>query len=177
MGEVKQINIKNRTYCFYNNMINLKNFALNLLKLDRKSYKNIGIYNIGYITIKKINDYENIYSINPLYLIIDHASGYIEEKEMNKYLVFDSTDENKELLKKYNDVFNGIRNKIKKISGDECDYEKDYMKIKFNSDDNLPLNKPLKFHMMTIIIRSVFEEDGKLYPQVFLDDALYELNI
>ena len=98
MGEVKQINIKNRTYYFYNDMINIKNFEPNLLKIDRKSYKNIGIYNIGYITIKKIDDYENIYSINPLYLIIDHASGYIEEKE-NKYLVFDSTDENKELLK------------------------------------------------------------------------------
>ena len=51
------------------------------------------------------------------------------------------------------------------------------MKIKFNSDDDLPLNKPLKFHMMAIIIRSVFEEDGKLYPQVFLDDTLYELNV
>ena len=51
------------------------------------------------------------------------------------------------------------------------------MKIKYNFDDHLPLNKPLKFHMMTIIIRSVFEEDGKLYPQAFLDDALYELNI
>ena len=114
--------------------------------------------------------------LNSLYLNIDHASGYIKEKGVNKYLVFDSTDENKELLKKYNDVFNGIRNKIKKISGDECDYEKDYMKIKFNSDDDLPLNKPLKFHLMTITIRSVFEEDGKLYPQVFLDDSLYELN-
>ena len=98
---------------------------------------------------------------------IDHASGYIKEKGVNKYLVFDSTDENKELLKKYNDVFNGIRNKIKKISGDECDYEKDYMKIKFNSDDNLPLNKPLKFDNMTITIRSVFEEDGKIYLQLF----------
>ena len=61
--------------------------------------------------------------------------------------------------------------------GKETDYEKDYMKIKFNSDDNLPLNKPLKFHLMTITIRSVFEEDGKLYPQVFLDDTLYELSI
>ena len=109
-----------------------------------------------------------IYSVNPLYLTISHASGYIEEKGVNKYLVFNSTDENKELLKKYNDVFNGIRNKIKKISGDECDYEKDYMKIKFNSDDDLPLNKPLKFHLMTVTIRSVFEEDGKLYPQVFI---------
>ena len=78
---------------------------------------------------------------------------------------------------RYNDGFNGIRNKIKKISGDECGYEKDYMKIKFNSDDNLPLNKQLKFHNMIITIRSVFEENGKLYPQVFLDDTLYELNI
>ena len=111
-----------------------------------------------------------------MYLNITHASGYIEEKGVNKYLVFDSTDENKELIKKYNDVFNGIINKIKKISGDECDYEKDYMKIKFNSDDDLPLNKPLEFHLMTINIRSVFEEDGKLYPQIFLDDTLYELN-
>ena len=65
----------------------------------------------------------------------------------------------------------------KKINGDECDYEKYYMKIKFNSDDDLPLNKQLKFHNMTITISFVFEEDGKLYPQVLLDDTLYELNI
>ena len=172
MGEVKQITIKNRTYYFYNDMINLKKFEPN-----RKSYKNIGIYNIGYIIIKKIDDCENIYSVNPFYLRIDHANGYIEEKGVNKCLVFDSTDENKELLKKYNDVWNGVRDKIKEVSSNECDYEKDYIKIKFNSDDNLPLNKPLKFHNMTITIRSVFEEDGKLYPQVFLDDTLYELNI
>ena len=177
MGTVKQINIKNQTCYFYNNMIDIKNFDPILLKIDRKSYKNIGIYNIGYITIKKIDDYENIYSVNPLYLIIAHASGYIEEKGVNKYLVFDSTDENKELLKKYNDVWNGIKNKIEEVSSSKCDYEKDYMKIKFNSDDGLPLNKPLRFHNMTIIIRSVFEEDGKLYPEVFVDDTLYELNI
>ena len=58
-----------------------------------------------------------------------------------------------------------------------CDYEKYYMKIKFNLDDDLTLIKSLKFHAMTIVIRSVFEEDGKLYPQVFLDDALYELSV
>ena len=112
-----------------------------------------------------------------MYLLINHGIGYIEEKGVNKYLIFDSTDENKELLKKYNDVWNGIRDKIKEISSGECDYEKDYMKIKFNSDDNLPLNKPLKFHNMTITIRSVFEEGGKLYLQVFLDHTLYELNV
>ena len=91
--------------------------------------------------------------------------------------IFDSTNENKELLKNYNYVFNGIRDKIKKLSSDECDYEEDYMKIKFNSDDDLPLNKQLKFHNMTITIRSFFEEDCKLYPQVFLDDTLYELRV
>ena len=139
-----------------------------MLKIDKKSYKDIGIYNIGYITIRKIDGCENINSVNPLYLNITHA---------NKYLVFDSTNENKELIKKYNDVFDRIRDKIKEIDSEECDYEKDYMKIKFNSDDDLPLNKPLKFHLMTITIRSVFEEDGKLYPQVFLNDTLYELNI
>ena len=98
---------------------------------------------------------------------VNHANGYIEEKNENKYLIFDSADENKDLLKKYKDVWNGIKNKIEAISSGECDYEKDYMKIKFISNDNLPLNKPLKYHMTTIIIRSVFDEDGKLYPQVF----------
>ena len=70
-----------------------------MLKIDKKSYKDIGIYNSGYVTIKKIDSYENIYNVNPLYLIITHASGYIEEKGVNKYLVFDSKDANKELLK------------------------------------------------------------------------------
>ena len=70
----------------------------------------------------------------------------------------------------------GIKNKIKAINDTkENDYEKDYMNIKFDSDDDLPLNKPLKFHAMTITIRSVFEEDGKFYPQIFLHGALYEV--
>ena len=100
-----------------------------------------------------------------MYLLVNHANRYIEEKGVNKYLIFDSADENKELLKKY--VWNGIKNKIERVSSVRCDYEKDYLKVKFNSDDSLPLNTPLKFHNMTIITRSVFEEYGKLYLQVF----------
>ena len=80
MGETKQINIKNRSYYLYSNLIDLKDFDAKSLKIDKKSYKNIDIYYIGYITIKKIDDYESIYSVNPLYLHIDHASGYMEEK-------------------------------------------------------------------------------------------------
>ena len=122
----------------------------------------------------KIDDCESIYSLNPLYLQVNYPSGYIEETNGNKYLIF----ENREVLKKYTDVWNGIKNKIKAINkAKENDYKKDYMKIKFNSDDDLPLNKQLKFDNMTITIRSAFEEDGKLYLQVFLDDTLYELNV
>ena len=163
-----KLTLKNQTQYFYNDIINLKDFEPNLLKIDKKHYKGMNIYYTGYITIKKIDDFESIYSINPLYLRINHASGYIQEKNGNKYLILDDyVDENKEVLKKFADVWNGIKNKIKTINGGkENDYGKDYMKIKFNSDDDLPLNKPLKFHAMTIIIRSVFE-DGKLYPQLF----------
>ena len=147
MGEIKQINIKNRTYHFYNDIIDLKDFDAKLLKIVKKSYKNINIYHIGYITIKKIDDYESIYSVSPLYLRIDYASGYIEEKNRNKYLIFDSVDENKEVLK--NTQMFGMELKTKAINGDtENDYGKDYMKIKFKSDDALPLNKLLKFHKM-----------------------------
>ena len=81
MGEATQINIKKWTYYFYSDMININNFEPNLLKIDRKSYKNI---DIGYVTILKIDDCENIYSANPLYLLLNHASGHIEEKNENK---------------------------------------------------------------------------------------------
>ena len=139
-------------------MINLKHFEANLLKIDKKSCKNIGIYNIGYITIKKTDDYESIYGVNPLYLQVNHANRYIEEKIENKYLIFDSSDQNKELIKKYQDAQSGIKDKIEAVGSGKCDYEKDYMKMKINSDNNLSLKKPLKLPMMTIIIRSVLEK-------------------
>ena len=75
MGVVKQINIKNRTYYFYNDIINFKHFESKLLKIDENSYKNIGNYNNGYITITKTDDCENIYCVNPLNLLINHANG------------------------------------------------------------------------------------------------------
>ena len=97
-------------------------------------------------------------------------------KNGSKYLIFNSVDENKQILKKYADVLDGIKNKIIAVNnGKENDYAKNCMKIKFNFDDDLLLNKPLKFHLMTIIIRFVFSEVGKLNPQLFLDDTSYEL--
>ena len=128
-------------------MVDLENFESNFLKINKKHYKGIDIYYIGYVTIKKIGDCENIHSLNPLYLLVNHASGYIEEKNGNEYLIFDdSFNENKGLLKKCEDVWDGIKNKIKAINGGkENDDGKNYMKIEFNSDNDLPLKKPLKF--------------------------------
>ena len=107
-------------------MIDLKNFDSNLLKIYKKDYKEINTYYIGYITIKKIDDCENVHSVNPLYLNVNHASGYIEEKNGNKYLIFDDfVNENKALLKGYADVWDGIKNEIKAINGGkENDYGK-----------------------------------------------------
>ena len=80
MGTVKQINNKNQSYYFYNDIIDLENFDARLLKIDKKSYKDISIYNIGFVTKKTIDDCMNINSVNPLYLGITHVNGYIEEK-------------------------------------------------------------------------------------------------
>ena len=78
MGETKQINIKNRTYYFYNDQIDLKNFDAKLLKIDKKYYIEIDIYYIGYVTIKKISDCNNINSVNPLYLMTNEMIGHFE---------------------------------------------------------------------------------------------------
>ena len=106
----------------------------------------------------------------------------ISKKKMEvKYLVFDSTNESNEVLKKYNELWDGIKKEIETINSaktSKCtsaEYDKDFIKIKFKSNDNLPLNKTLKLHNMTVVIRSVFEEHGKCYPQVCLDECLYEL--
>ena len=158
--ESKEINIKNRTYCSFDDVINIKDFDPRLLKIDKKSYKNIGIYYIGYITMKN-SDHVKINSVNPFHIIINEVDGSSSQKYENEYLTFASTDENKKVLEKYTKLWNEIKHHIKTINGSKPGkYEKDYMKIKFNSDDNLPLNKILKLRNLTIIVRSVFEEDG-----------------
>ena len=110
MGQVKKINIKNQTYYFFNNMINIKNFHSNLLKIDKKSYKNIDIHYIGYITIKKFGDCENIRCVNPFYLIIHSAAGHFKEKNDEKCLILDWTG-------KYEEVLSGIRSENKTVNG------------------------------------------------------------
>ena len=145
-------------------MIIIKIFYLNLLKIDKRSYK---IYYIGYITMRDF-DYAKVNSANPLYLIISKGDGYIQEINGDKYLVFASTDENKKVLTKYTKLWDEIEYLMKTTKGSEAgENKKDFMKIKFNSYGNLPLNKILKFHNLTVVVRSAFEKDGKYYLHVF----------
>ena len=111
-----------------------------------------------------------------MHLKIGKVDGHTEEKNKSKYLVFDSTDENKEVLGKYTELRDGIEYETETINGGKKgEYGKDFTKIKFDTDDNLPLNKPLNFCLLTIIVRCIFEEDSKFYLQLYLDQCLYEL--
>ena len=168
MKEVKKINIKSE-YHYFEDIVNIEDFHSNLLEIEKKSHKDIDTYYIGYITIKKFGDCENIHKMNPLYLIIHSARGHFKEKYGEKYLIVDQTE-------KYEEAFSGIRSEIETLNaGKELFYEKNYARIGVNADDNLPLNKQLKFPTLTIIIRCVFQEGKKLYPQIYLDKCLYEL--
>ena len=105
MFKINQINIKNRTYYYFDDMIDIRKFKSNLLKIDKKSHREFDIYYIGYTTIKKfdkLSDYNNIPGVNPLYLVIYSANGYFKEKNGEKYLVLNSTEE-------YEEVFSGIK--------------------------------------------------------------------
>ena len=137
MRETKQININDRTYYFYNDQIDLKDFDARLSKIDKRDYNKTDICYIGYVTVKKIVDYNNINSVNPLYLMINEMIGHfecnsiecnsIEEKNEMKYLFLDEIDENKEVLNKYEEIWEGIKEEIGTINGGKkIGYGKDF---------------------------------------------------
>ena len=129
MERTSQINIKNRTYYFYNDQISLKDFNASLLKIDKKDYKDIDIYYIGYVTVKTFAYCNNINSVNPLYLMINEMIGHFEKKNENKYLVLDDVDENKDVSQKYEEVWEGIKTEIETINGcEKIEYGKDFLK-------------------------------------------------
>ena len=132
----------------------------------------LGIYYIGCVTKKPE---WNVNSVNPLYLIISRIDGFIEQKDGDKYLNISDRDKNSEVLKKYSEVWNGIKDCINEINDNDGEYNKDFMKFDFNTDDGIPLNKVLYFPTITVIIRNIFEKDGKYSPQCFLGECLYEL--
>ena len=169
MRKVTDLNIKNKTYYFVNDMINIKDFQSNLLTIDKKPRKDFDIFYAGYITIKIIGNCNNIRSVNPIYIIFNSATVYFKEKNEEKYLIFNLTE-------KYKEFFSGIKSKIETINGGEkMYYEKNYDRIAVNTDDDIPFNKKIRFPSLIIIIRCVFQNDRKLCPQIYLDECLYEL--
>ena len=111
--------------------------------------------------------------INPLYLTVRYVNGYFEEINGNKYLTLVPASENKEKIKK--ELWIKIRDLIRSINKNLDEYDEKYMKIKFNSDGKLPLNKAIEIPTITIVVRAVFLENKKYYPQVFLDECLYKI--
>ena len=130
------------------------------------------VYYIGYITKEPR---WNVNIVNTLYLVINRIKGHFEEADGDKCLIISS--ENDDVIQKHQDVFDGIKEIIKKINdySQPIKYDENYTKIKFSTDDNIPLNKIIYFPTTTIIIRSVTQKDDKHYPQLFLDDCFYEV--
>ena len=130
--------------------------------------------------IYETENFKNFDSANYLYLIFLNVDRYIEynpteDDSETKYLVFSSTDKNKEGLENYTELWNEVRNQIKTISGDNpIEYGKDFIKAKFESNDDLPLGKILNIHVCIIVVKSVFQRDNNYYPQVLLYECLYE---
>ena len=136
MKTIRQVNIKNRQHYLFNTMTNTKNFNPTLLSIEKISFESTDsvIYDIEYITIKRLDNE------NSPYLTFDNVDAYIEENNEDKYLIFASTDKNKEPLENYIELWDEIKNKIEAVSGDKpIKYGRDFMKIKSESHDDLPL--------------------------------------
>ena len=155
INKVKDIDIKNQTYYFFVDIINVKTFDTNNIKIDEKSYKNILIYHIGYVIIKD-SKYIKLNSVYPLYLIFSKVNGYLEEINGNKYLILVPTNKTKEIIQKDEEMWSKIRDLIGSITKNSDDYDESYMKIKFNSDDKLPLNKTIVIPSVIIVVRAIF---------------------
>ena len=171
METIKQINIKNRTYYFYN-IINLDEFDESKIKVDKKDFNDIDIYYLGYEHKKKISECNVINSVNPLYLRIINMNGQFKKgKDYAWYLVISDKDD---VYEKLVDIFESIKNKITEKTWDAAEYDKDCIKIKFESNNILPASEDVNIHLATIIIRAIFAQNGKYYPQLFLYDGLYK---
>ena len=174
MREVKKITIKNQTYYFYNDIINLDEFDGSKIKVDKKNLMTLIFIILAMNIRKKITECNEINSVNPLYLNTKDTKGqFVKGKSDNVWylIIFGDAD----VLRKFANIWKSIRAKIEENTGGIVQYDKDYMKIKFESNDNLPIDNTVNIHQSIIIIRSVFAQNSIFYPQLFLDDALYEL--
>ena len=172
METIKEINIKNRVYYFSNDIISLDEFDESKIKVDEKDFNVIDIYCLGYDHKKKISECNVINSVNPLYLRIINMNGQFKKGKDDAWcLVISDKDD---VYKKLVDVLESIKNKIREKTWDVVEYDIDYINIKFESNNIFPTDKDGNIHVVTIIITAIFAQDGKYYPQLFLDDGLHK---
>ena len=173
MEELRQMNIKNHSYYFYNDIIDFDEFDESKIKIDKKDFNDINIYYLGYEYKKKITECNVINSVNPIYLRIRDITGQFKKnKDGNAWYLIISDDA--DILRKFANIWKSIRASIEENTDDIVQYDKNDMKIKFESNDNLPTDNIINMHQVTIIIRLVFQRGKKLYPQIYLDDCLYK---
>ena len=169
MKTLRQTNIKNCPGYFFNSMTNSMNLDTNLLGINQISFTSADI------TAYEIEYFKNLDGVNSLYLVFNDVDAYFECIDKNKYLVFALTHKNKKALENYRELWDEIKEEIKQIRGiDPFEYEKVIMKTEFESDNGLPLGKILNIPLRVMIARSVFEENGKYYPQIYLKDYFFE---
>ena len=147
----------------------VSDFDPNLLNIDEVSFKNdeLVMYEIRYI--------KNLNNLNTLYLVFNNLDAYIEKSDENRNLIFASTEKNRIMLENYTELWSKIKEQIELISGEKMSkYSKDFMKIRFKTNDNLQLNKIINIPVCVITVSSIFKEDSKYHPQILLHDCFYE---
>ena len=150
-------------------MTNINDFDPSLLNIDEASFKNdeLVMYEVKYV--------KNLNNINSLYLVFNNLHAYIEKNGENKYLIFALTERNKIMLETYTELWDEIKKPIELISTDKVTkLNKDFIKIRFKTNDDLPLNKIINIPVCVIIVSSIFKEDDKYYPHVLLHNCFYE---
>ena len=160
----KKLRIKNCPAFIFDNMVNIKDIDLNAIGVNKISNTNC-----------EIEYYGNLVYDSPLYLILNDVDAYFLSINEKKYLVFASTDKNKDILENYKELWDTIRKEISKINEEVKIFDlKDLVKIKFKSDDKLTLSKIINIPMCAIILDSVFKINGMFYPKIYLNSCYLE---
>ena len=166
------MNIKNQKHLICNDLFDIGKFNSNLLDIEKKESIGANIYYVEYIREWP----DEIITASPIYLRIDELFGYIDKINDKKYLNISLKPGNGDILLAYEKVWNDIRKGIKEVNdGKDVKYDRNLKRIKFECDDNLPLDKLLKLHRLVLIIRHVIEINEKYYPQIFLENCFYEV--
>ena len=176
------LKIKSKSNYFWGDMVYLEDFDVKLVKVVRRESRiGVDIYYIGYV----LESDDGISSINPLYLTVRHLFGRVEKIQCSsdRYLVVD--ENNKEVINVFDKLWEFIKDEINRLIkrndkitfGNADNKISEYNKLKFSSDVDLPLDTLIEFHMFTIVINCVIEKGNKYYPEIYLDECLYEADI